>query len=361
LSAAGARVHRISASMHGDAIALEVPHRQTNYEIADLASQRHGHWLAGPGGLGLVVREMPDTELQSLEAAAARLISSLHNFDRNAAFAADGTVADIIVAAVDELSNAALRAIASCARQGVIVLCRRDLRQLPRTSDRSLPADVIAARALGWQIRRTCGEGIVLERNGKAAAVVDEPAALTGSEDLVTDVVDRLSHLGWRPLVAWRDAPRDPSYLAKLLDARAIPLARDDPFRAVVKRLDLSPTSSWHENTHHINDVERHEASHRPLGDFESEGLIKAEPTERTTLSGSDEDSRTAEVAQSADKVTIAGASSQQTREAGSSARILSIAVSSADDRKVQSAGAPRSLSPRPNSDIGITKRLQQT
>jgi hypothetical protein len=51
---------------------------------------------------------------------------------------------------------------------------------------------------------------VLLEKNGRCVALVDEPLALSGSEDLVKDIVDRLSSLGWRPLVAWRDAPRIP-------------------------------------------------------------------------------------------------------------------------------------------------------
>jgi hypothetical protein len=81
---------------------------------------------------------------------------------------------------------------------------------------------------------------VLLEKNGRCVALVDEPLALSGSEDLVTDIVDRLSSLGWRPLVAWRDAPREPDELNRLLDAHAVPLPREDPIRILVEGLELS-------------------------------------------------------------------------------------------------------------------------
>jgi hypothetical protein len=77
-AAAGTRVHRIGAAATTDAIVLEVPHRQVNFEVADLASQRPGYWLAGPGGLGVVVREAANSPLDFLQSESARLVKTLH-------------------------------------------------------------------------------------------------------------------------------------------------------------------------------------------------------------------------------------------------------------------------------------------
>ena len=76
-AAAGARVHRIGTGASTDAIFLEVPHRQVNCEIADLASRLSGLWLGGPGGLGIVVRENSSLTLDHLRSEARRLAESL--------------------------------------------------------------------------------------------------------------------------------------------------------------------------------------------------------------------------------------------------------------------------------------------
>ena len=237
-AAAGTRVHRIGVDAAADAIRLEIPHRQINYEIADLASQRPGYWLGGPEGLGVVVRETPKAELDFLRLEATKLVKGLRNLGRDAALAPVDAAADIIVAAVDFLVDKDLRDLASRARKGIVILCVRDLRRLPSPVDWPLPADALAARSLGWQIKRVCAEGVVLEKEGRAAALINEPVALTASDDMVTDVVDRLSALGWRPLVAWRDAAREPNELDRMLEACALPMSRGGPVRVLLECLD---------------------------------------------------------------------------------------------------------------------------
>jgi hypothetical protein len=142
------------------------------------------------------------------------------------------------VAAVDFLVDKDLRDLASRARKGMVILCVRDLRRLVPPVDWPLSADAIAARSLGWRIKRVCAEGVVLEKEGRAVALINEPVALTAFDDVVTDVVDRLSALGWRPLVAWRDAAREPNELDRLLEACAVPLSRGGPVRVLLECLD---------------------------------------------------------------------------------------------------------------------------
>lgn len=236
----GARVHRIGAVASTDAVTLEIPHRQVNFQMADLASGRHGYWLGGPGGPGLVVRESPQSHLDSLTTEAAKLAAFLQDLGRTAAVAplASDVVADIIVVATDELRDEDLQDHAIHAREGLVVLCRKDLRQQGVTASQRLPADAITAGSLGWRVKRTCTEGLVVANNGKAVALVDEPVALTSAQEMVTDVVGRLSSLGWRPIVVWRDAPRDPETLERLLHAHAVPVDVEESLPVLVERFD---------------------------------------------------------------------------------------------------------------------------
>jgi hypothetical protein len=242
-AATGTWVHRLGTTVAAaNTIILEVPHQQVHFEIVAAASRRPGHWLGGPGGLGVVVREASGSSYSALKSAALQLVTTLQRLGRNAALfplARDG-VADIVVAAVDELLNVAVRNLARCAREGVVILCRQDLRRAESLPDPPRLTDATTAQSLGWQIKFACREGVLLERNGKCVALVNEPVGLTGSEDVVTDIVYRLSSLGWRPLVAWQDAPRDLDQMERLLDSHAIPLVREDPLHAFIERLDLS-------------------------------------------------------------------------------------------------------------------------
>jgi hypothetical protein len=245
-AAAGTWVHRLGIVAGSEAIVLDVPHRQKHFEIANLASGHPEHWLAGPGGLGVVVREESNSTYRALKSAATHLVTILRELGRNAAIypLARGAAADIVVVAVDELLDVALGNLAKCAREGIVILCRRDMRQTKFAPERALPADATTAQILGWRIKRACGEGVLLEKNSNCVALVDEPLALSGFEDLVTDIVDRLSSFGWRPLIAWRNAPRDPDELNRLLEVHAVPLPREDTIRILVEGLDLSPPAT---------------------------------------------------------------------------------------------------------------------
>lgn len=300
-AAAGTRVHRIGAA-GADAIVLEVPHRQVNFEVADLASQRPGYWLAGPGGLGVLVREAADSQLDFLRSQLAKLVKALHDDGYSATMApvTKNAIADIIVAAVDKLQDEDIRKLAGSAREGIVVLCRSDARRLQPALERPLSADAITAQSLGWRITRACTEGVQLEKDGKTVALVDEPVAFTGSEDLVTDIVDRLSSLGWRPIVAWRDAPRDPHDLQRLLESRSLPLAGEKPVRAVFERLDLSPPG-----LHGQDSLRAEEVSANPSAGPISSSLLVSEPAQPPPPGGVAMTRQAAEVASSSDQPTV--------------------------------------------------------
>ena len=132
-----------------------------------------------------------------------------------------------------------------------MIQCRRDLRQREPAPEWPLPADAITAQTLGWRINRECAEGVLLEKFGNRVALVRESSALTSSDELVTDVVGRLSLLGWRPLVAWRDAPRDPAQLDKLLESHSVPAPTHEHLRKLLDGLELPQIAAY------SNDVQR--------------------------------------------------------------------------------------------------------
>jgi hypothetical protein len=231
------------ATARNDAIVLEIPHRQTNCEIADLVSERPGRWLSGPGGMGVVVREFGHFELDFLRAAAGRLVATLQEIGRGASLAPlpRDTITNVLVAVVDTLSNSALRSLAAQAREGVVIFCRRDLRRAETPTNHTASADCITAQSLGWRIAYACADGVLLEKDGHCVALVDEPVALTAADEVVTDIVDRLMALGWRPIVAWRDAPRDRIALNALLNSHSVPISRDQTLHTLLERFALEP------------------------------------------------------------------------------------------------------------------------
>ncbi len=316
-AAAGTRVHLIGTDKDGDVVVLDIPHRQINFELADLASRRQGYWLAGPTGSGLVVHETVGAKLEYLKSEATRLTNSLRDLGREAVLSDGGecAVADFVVAAIDELTDAGVLNLAKRAREGIFILCRRDLRRLVSPPERSLTEDAITARSLGWKIKRACSEGVVLEKDDRAVALVDEPVALTGSEDLVMDVVDRLSALGWRPLVAWRDAPRDPDDLERLLDRHSSSLP-GETLRAIAEPFGLSQSvPRLGEDFHHIKLRPEEVAG-------ESSGVLKS-----SSGGGGHPSWQDADVIRSADQESLAGSGA---REATSLVRVVSVVISPA-------------------------------
>jgi hypothetical protein len=242
-AATGTRVHRIGCTPRSDAIPLEIPHRQTNCEIADVVSERPGRWLTGPGGMGVVVRDFGHFDLDFLRAAAGRLVATLQEIGCGASLAPlpRDTITNVLVAVVDTLSNSALRSLATQAREGVVIFCRRDLRKPERPVGHAPSSDCITAQSLGWRIVHACTDGLLLEKDGRCVALIDEPVALTAADEVVTDMLDRLTALGWRPIVAWRDAPRDRSALNTLLNSHSMPISRDQTLHTLLERFALEP------------------------------------------------------------------------------------------------------------------------
>jgi hypothetical protein len=242
-AATGTRVHRIGCTARSDAIPLEIPHRQTNCEIADVVSERPGRWLAGPGGMGIVVRDFGHFDLDFLRAAAARLVGTLQEIGCGASLAPlpRDTITNVLVAVVDTLSNSALRSLAAQAREGVVIFCRRDLRKVERPVGQPPSSDCISAQSLGWRITHASTDGVLLEKDGRCVALIDEPVALTAADEVVTDMINRLTGLGWRPIVAWRDAPRDRTALNTLLNSQSIPVSRDQTLHTLLERFALEP------------------------------------------------------------------------------------------------------------------------
>ena len=131
--------------------------------------------------MGVVVRVFEDFDLGFIQSVAERLVTALQKTGRGASLAplCRNTFTNVLVAAVDTLSNSALRSFAAQAREGIVVFCPRDLRA-PETAVEHTPSlDCLAAQSLGWQIRRACTDGVVLEKDGRCFALVDEPAALS--------------------------------------------------------------------------------------------------------------------------------------------------------------------------------------
>jgi hypothetical protein len=147
----------------------------------------------------------------------------------------------VLVAVVDTLSNSALRSLATQAREGGVIFCRRDLRKLETPVVHTPSSDCITAQSPGWRIAHACTDGVLLEKDGRCVALIDEPVALTAADEVVTDMVDRLTALGWRPIVAWRDAPRDRAALHVLLNSHSIPISRDQTLHTLLERFALQP------------------------------------------------------------------------------------------------------------------------
>jgi hypothetical protein len=121
----------------------------------------------------------------------------------------------------------------------VVVLCRSwrpDSDVVARLS-----ADARAALHLGWRVRKTFADGLLLEKDGRVAALVNEPQGELPTDEVIIDLIRRMETRGWSPIVCWRDAPRDPPELARLLQARSTALDKNAAVAKVVRQFVLSP------------------------------------------------------------------------------------------------------------------------
>jgi len=239
LETSGATVHRIGVIHHDTAIVLEMPHRQSDAEIAAAVSGRPNRWLGASASFGIVVRTDPRLESTQLSSAEDRLISELRNSGCNVAPASAGQEADVIVASVDELQDADVSAFAEKARQGIAVLCRSNRRSPPANQDTGPEPDIKSAESLGWLISRAAIDGTVLEKDGRSVALIREPIAISPGDETVADVATRLTALGWRPVVLWRGTERDPHDLENLLIGHSVPTATS-PFRKIAETFSLA-------------------------------------------------------------------------------------------------------------------------
>lgn len=230
-------VHRLGTAENDGAISLEIPHRQADPDVAAAASGEPNRWLGEPGSFGVLVREDEALTSNELSAAAERLAGELRR-EGCSASAFGSQSADILVAAFDELHDADLAGVAQKAIHGVVVVCRKDLRTASGPADLSQSADAQAAQSLGWKISRATTEGTVLEKDGRAAILVDERALISAHDETVADVLRRLRSLGWDPLVSWSEAERSRADLAELLAAHSRPLAANR-FRRIAEAFDL--------------------------------------------------------------------------------------------------------------------------
>jgi hypothetical protein len=231
-------VHRLGGSEGDGVVLLEIPHRQSDFEVAAAATGQPGHWLGSPGGFGVLVRTDPTLSVEQLSAAAALLATELNRAGCSASLASAKQSADVIVTAVGELHNDGLAEVAQKAAQGLVILCQKDFRALPAPPDLPAAADAQMAMSLGWNIQRVAAEGAVLEKDGKVAALVNETAAISPWGETVTDVSIRLEALGWQPVVAWNGAERTGPDLARLLTAHSLPFG-PSPFRKIAEEFDL--------------------------------------------------------------------------------------------------------------------------
>jgi hypothetical protein len=155
----------------------------------------------------------------------------------NAATSSAPANADFIVATAGQFRAEDVPSLARLARKGLIVLCRIDLRR--GHSDKPLAASkgVALAESLGWKVARASIEGTIVEKEGRANVVLEEPLMMDERDGTVADSVNRLADMGWRPIVIWDGQERERDELAKLLDEKAI--RTDAKVRSLVESFDL--------------------------------------------------------------------------------------------------------------------------
>jgi hypothetical protein len=241
LAAAGARVHRIGVAKADDAICLDLPHRQLDATVAEIALGRLNQWLGSPDAIGVVVRTAPHLTIDQLRALANQLAQVLRSNGYDALISGSREQADLVVTSLGELRDADLPAIAGNARNGVVALCCFDFRTAKQNVDLppSQTPDIALAQSLGWKVTQVCPEGTVLEKEGRLVVLVEETVVLGPEDGTIADDLSRLSSLGWRPIVAWHGSPRTPEELVSLLDERAV--RPDHRIHEIVDRFELTP------------------------------------------------------------------------------------------------------------------------
>ena len=190
--------------------------------------------------VGLVYVEAPELDADGLVAIAPRLTEHLRHMGFDAVVAPhEGAAAPaLLIASADTAEEMQVRRLLGFA-DGVVVLCR----SWRPDSDVVAPlsADVRAALHLGWRVRKTFADGLLLEKDGRVAALVNEPQGELPTDEVVVDLTRRVETRGWSPIVCWRDAPRDPAELARLLEGRSTALDKNAAVAKLVRQFVLSP------------------------------------------------------------------------------------------------------------------------
>jgi hypothetical protein len=229
---ASSRLHRLGVAASAGNISLGEGSR---------TGQSISVQLERADAVGLVYVEAPELEADGLAAIAARLAEHLQRvgFDAVVAPHEGADTPALLIASLDTAEEKQVRRLLDFALDGVVVLCR----SWRPDSDVVAPlsADARAALHFGWRVRKTFVDGLVLEKDGRVAALVNEPQGELPTDELIIDLIRRVETLGWSPIVCWRDAPRDPAELARLLHGRSTALDKNTAVAKVVRQFVLSP------------------------------------------------------------------------------------------------------------------------
>ena len=229
---ASSRLHRLGVAASSGNISLEEGSR-TGESISVQLERAEA--------VGLVYVEAPELEADGLAAIAARLAEHLQHvgFDAVVAPHEGADTPALLIASADTAEEKQVRRLLDFALDGVVVLCRSwrpDSDVVARLS-----ADARAALHLGWRVRKTFADGLLLEKDGRVAALVNEPQGELPTDEVIIDLIRRMETRGWSPIVCWRDAPRDPAELARLLQGRSTALDKNAAVAKVVRQFVLSP------------------------------------------------------------------------------------------------------------------------
>jgi hypothetical protein len=228
---ASSRVHRLGVAASSSNISLG-----EGFRTGESISVQ----LEPADAVGLVYVEAPELEAGGLAAVAARLAEHLQHLGFDAVVAPHEGAPALLIASADIAEEKQARRLLDFA-DGVVVLCRSW--RVDPDDVVLLSADARAALQLGWRVRKTFADGLLLEKDGRVAALVNEPQGELATDEVIVDLTRRMETRGWSPIVCWRDAPRDPAELARLIQGRSTALDKNAAVAKVVRQFVLSPSS----------------------------------------------------------------------------------------------------------------------
>ncbi len=224
LRAMAPKVHLVGVE-RGLGIDLPVPHRNLSGALANLgrAPSERG-WAGGPGGFGVVVREIP--EGVDFEEALGAALAASRAAGLKAVDARDPQGAgDVVVVARDSVGEAEIKAAAARAGAAVLVLARECSWTPPPPPAPDVPEDERCLLSAGWALDVNAQDGRVYSKDDRSVIVTDEPDAFGAVAETVAERVARLSAAGWSPVVAWRGSPRGADDMLRLAERNAVPNA----------------------------------------------------------------------------------------------------------------------------------------